>query len=120
MENKDKLLAKIKKLMNLARKNTNPHEAALALERAQKLMREHRLTETDVALTDVSEASSAGAPSNAVNIPMYMCSGSQNQDTFVASFHCFSYSQGDSPPLYLCGLIWLYQFCNQLWISCEA
>lgn len=72
MENKDKLLAKIKKLMNLARKNTNPHEAALALERAQKLMREHQLTETDVALTEVSEASSAGAPSDAVKIPMYM------------------------------------------------
>lgn len=72
MENKDKLLAKIKKLMNLARKNTNPHEASLALERAQKLMREHRLTETDVALTEVSEASSAGAPSNAINIPRYM------------------------------------------------
>lgn len=43
-----------------------------------------------------------------------VCSGSQNQDTFVASFHCFSYSQGDNPPLYLCGLIWLYQFCSQL------
>lgn len=72
MEDKDKLLTKIKKLLNLARKNTNPHEASLALERAQKMMREHRLTETDVALTEISEASSKGAPSNAVKIPGYM------------------------------------------------
>lgn len=72
MENKDKLLAKIKKLMNLARKNTNPHEASLALGRAQKLMREHQLTETDVALTDISEARSQGAPSDVVKIPRYM------------------------------------------------
>ena len=72
MEDKAKYLDKIKKLMNLARKNTNPHEAALALERAQKLMREHRLTETDVALTEISEASSASAPSDAVKIPVYM------------------------------------------------
>ncbi|WP_226020326.1 DUF7168 domain-containing protein [Serratia symbiotica] len=72
MENKDKLLAKIKKLLNLARKNTNPHEASLALERAQKMMREHRVTETDVALTEISEASSEGAPSNANKIPRYM------------------------------------------------
>lgn len=41
MENKDKLLAKIKKLMNLARKNTNPHEALLALERVQMRCLKH-------------------------------------------------------------------------------
>ncbi|QTP14193.1 DUF7168 domain-containing protein [Serratia symbiotica] len=72
MENNDKLLAKIKKLLNLARKNTNSHEASLALERAQKMMREHRVTETDVALTEISEASSEGAPSNANKTPRYM------------------------------------------------
>ncbi|USS94952.1 DUF2786 domain-containing protein [Serratia symbiotica] len=72
MENNNKLLAKIKKLLKLARKNTNSHDASLALGRAQKMMREHRVTETDVALTEISESSSEGAPSNANKTPRYM------------------------------------------------
>ena len=72
MENNNKLLAKIKKLLNLAHKNTNSHEASLALEQAQKMMRERRMTETDVALTEISEASSEGAPPNANKTSRYM------------------------------------------------
>lgn len=72
--NKEKYLAKIKKLLNLAKRSANPNEAANALRQAQNLMREHRLNETDVALTEISEASSKGAPSDAVSIPRYMSS----------------------------------------------
>ncbi|EMB6558643.1 DUF2786 domain-containing protein [Yersinia enterocolitica] len=72
--NKEKYLAKIKKLLNLAKRSTNPNEAANALRQAQNLMREHQLNETDVALTEISEASSKGAPSDAISIPRYMSS----------------------------------------------
>ncbi|CNL28665.1 Protein of uncharacterised function (DUF2786) [Yersinia frederiksenii] len=70
--NKEKYLAKIKKLLNLAAKNSSPHEAALALEQAKKLMRQHQLTESDIELMAISEASSKGAPSHAETIPKYM------------------------------------------------
>ncbi|EPB3939289.1 DUF2786 domain-containing protein, partial [Yersinia enterocolitica] len=42
--NKEKYLAKIKKLLNLAKHSTNPNEAANAMSQAQNLMREHGLT----------------------------------------------------------------------------
>ncbi len=45
--NKEKYLAKIKKLLNLAKRSANPNEAANALRQAQNLMREHRLSTTD-------------------------------------------------------------------------
>lgn len=44
---KDKLLRKIKKLLALS-KSTNPHEAAKALEMAQKLMRENQINQSQV------------------------------------------------------------------------
>lgn len=72
MTNKDKYLSKIKKLLNLARKNTNANESAAAIRQAQNLMHEHNLTETDVDLMEINEASSKGAPSNAGSIPQYM------------------------------------------------
>lgn len=49
MENK-KLLAKIKKLLALA-KSPNPHEAASALAMAQKLMKEYQISQEDVEIT---------------------------------------------------------------------
>ncbi len=69
--NNEKYLAKIKKLLNLARRSTNQHEAANAISQAQGLMRKHDLNEVDVDLLDVGESSSKGAPSNAVKIPGY-------------------------------------------------
>ncbi|WKE65038.1 DUF2786 domain-containing protein [Gallaecimonas kandeliae] len=53
----DRILAKIKKLMALANRTTNPHEAASALAKAQALMAAHQLTESDVALSAIDEAS---------------------------------------------------------------
>lgn len=51
----DKILEKIKKLLRLA-KSSNPHEAALALSRAQKLMQEHGIETDDPALAGVRDA----------------------------------------------------------------
>ncbi|WP_228397602.1 DUF2786 domain-containing protein [Limnobaculum xujianqingii] len=74
MMNKEKYLQKIKKLLNLAKRNSNPNESASALRQAQNLMREHNLTSTDVELTEITSASSKSAPSDAVSMPRYMVS----------------------------------------------
>jgi hypothetical protein len=44
----DKLINKIKKILNLANNNSNEHEAKLALLRAQKIMIENKLTMDDI------------------------------------------------------------------------
>lgn len=70
--NKEKYLAKIKKLLNLARKTSNPNEAANAISMAQKLMREYGISEAEAGFCDISEACSKGAPSDASAPPNYM------------------------------------------------
>ncbi len=68
----EKYLAKIKKLLNLARRSSNSHEAATALNQAQALMRKHKLSQNDIDLMDITSKASKGAPSHAQNIPRYM------------------------------------------------
>ena len=51
------MLEKIAKLLALAQSD-NPHEAALALKHAQRLMKEHHLTESEVIVRNVTEAES--------------------------------------------------------------
>ncbi len=58
MENKDKILAKIKKCLALA-KSSNPNEAAIALKQAQALMAEYNINQSDVVFSDVGEAHSS-------------------------------------------------------------
>jgi len=70
--NKEKYLNKVKKLLNLARKSSNPNEAAAALRQAQNLMAEHRISQDDVDFMDINEASSKGAPNHAEKVPAYM------------------------------------------------
>jgi hypothetical protein len=62
---REKLIAKIKKCMRLAR-SSNEHEAAIALRQAQKMMAEHGITENDVI---ASEASEVSTPSGAARKP---------------------------------------------------
>ncbi|WP_102797343.1 DUF2786 domain-containing protein [Bowmanella denitrificans] len=52
----DKIIDKIKKLLALA-KSSNPHEAAAALSRAQKLMQQHSIDQQSVALSDCDRVS---------------------------------------------------------------
>lgn len=52
---RDQAVEKIKKCLRLS-KSSNEHEAAAALRQAQKLMREHGLSDTEVQLSDVQEA----------------------------------------------------------------
>ncbi|HID4045029.1 TPA: DUF2786 domain-containing protein [Pluralibacter gergoviae] len=69
---KEKYLSKIKKLLNLARRSSNSHEAAAVLNQAQALMRRHKLSQSDVDLMDITSKASKGAPSHAQSIPRYM------------------------------------------------
>lgn len=70
--NKEKYLAKIKKLMRLAKGTSSPEEAANAMAKVQAYMREYGLSESDMEFTEIKEASSTGAPSNAQKSPDYM------------------------------------------------
>lgn len=72
MSETEKYLAKIKKLLNLARRSSNSHEAATALNQAQALMRKHKLSQNDIDLMDITSKASKGAPSHAQSIPRYM------------------------------------------------
>ena len=53
----ERVIRKIKRCLALS-KSSNENEAAIAMRQAQALMREYRLTELDVRLSDVSEAQS--------------------------------------------------------------
>lgn len=51
----ERILDKIKKLLALAKSTSSEHEAANAMRKVQALMKEHQLTETDVALHEIAE-----------------------------------------------------------------
>jgi hypothetical protein len=51
----ERILGKIKKLLALAKATRNEHEAASAMSKAQKLMREYQLSDSDVALHEITE-----------------------------------------------------------------
>ena len=72
MENKEKYLQRIKKLLAMARNNSSAEEAALAMSRAQKLMSEHKLNEHDVDVMNINEAATQKASSHAEKMPEYM------------------------------------------------
>lgn len=57
MDNKEKILNKIKKCLALS-KSANPQEAAIALKQAQALMQEYNVTQTDVMFSDVQKQAS--------------------------------------------------------------
>ncbi len=60
--NKERYLQKIKKLLNLGRRSTNPNEAGIAIQQAQKLMAAHNISVGDVDLLEISEFNSKAAP----------------------------------------------------------
>lgn len=55
MNNKQKILDKIKKCLRLSA-SSNEHEAAAALRQAQKLMEEHGINSVDIDMSDIEEA----------------------------------------------------------------
>lgn len=70
-QNNEKILEKLKKLLSLA-KSDNPHEAALALQRAKKLMLAYDITQQDLALSDIDESISSYWGVGSIKPPCYM------------------------------------------------
>ncbi|WP_282677655.1 DUF2786 domain-containing protein, partial [Serratia marcescens] len=60
-----RLVKLVRKLLELARSNSNAHEAGLALARAQKLMEKYGISELEASLSSIQTAPSRGAPSEA-------------------------------------------------------
>lgn len=72
MPHQERLIRRVRKLLELSRNNSNAHEAGLALARAQQLMAKHGITEQDAGLSSVQTFSSQGAPSEAEKVPAWM------------------------------------------------
>lgn len=67
-----RLVKLIRKLLELAKNNSNAHEAGLALSRAQALMQKYGISELDAESSSIREDQTQKAPSNAVKIPQWM------------------------------------------------
>ncbi|ACX86522.1 DUF2786 domain-containing protein [Pectobacterium brasiliense] len=73
-EEKEKYLEKIQKLLHLAKRSTNEHEAANAISQAQNLMHKFGLSELDIDLKSIKEFQSEHCPSDANKLPEYVVS----------------------------------------------
>ncbi|OQX14549.1 MAG: hypothetical protein BWK73_09140 [Thiothrix lacustris] len=72
-DDNSKVLERIEKLMAMAEQGeASPHEAAIALKRAQALMNKHGLNSTDVALNQVKEETTGMLSRNKSRIPEYL------------------------------------------------
>lgn len=70
MQNRDAVLNKIRKIMNLSQ-STNQHEASIALRQAQKLMHQYNVTFLDLE-TSLIKQTNVVSPSNATNPPEWL------------------------------------------------
>lgn len=52
-QDRDKIMERIRRLLAMAEDTSSPNEAAIAARRAEKLMREHQLTQVDVLVKDL-------------------------------------------------------------------
>jgi hypothetical protein len=72
-EDTDKILGRIEKLMAMAaQKDASPHEAAIALKRAQALMEKHGLDAEEVALAQVKEEGAGIVSRNNSSLPEHI------------------------------------------------
>ncbi|SUY04318.1 Protein of uncharacterised function (DUF2786) [Citrobacter koseri] len=65
MSETTKVIARIRRLMALGTRNSNPHEAARAVALAQRLMQRHGLTPDMLSLHDIQESVCQNLTSNA-------------------------------------------------------
>ncbi|QMT39967.1 DUF2786 domain-containing protein [Neisseria shayeganii] len=86
---KEKALEKIKKCLALSQ-SANEHEAAQALKQAQALMRQHGISDAEVALSDIREHSCAGR--TAAKMPGWQA---MLANTVAGAFGCGWYLGGD-------------------------
>ncbi|MFJ5330729.1 DUF2786 domain-containing protein [Pectobacterium versatile] len=71
-DEKEKYIEKIQKLLHLAKRSTNEHEAANAINQAQNLMRKFGLSELDIDLKSIKEFQSEHCPSDANKLQEYV------------------------------------------------
>ncbi|HDJ2774857.1 TPA: DUF2786 domain-containing protein, partial [Serratia rubidaea] len=72
-QRQDRLVKLVRKLLELARSNSNAHEAGQALSRAQKLMAKYGITELEANISSIQQAPTKGAPSQSWDkIPEWM------------------------------------------------
>lgn len=94
-----RLVKLVRKLLELARSNSNAHEAGLALARAQKLMEKYGISELEASLSSIQTAPSQGAPSEAKQKQPEWMSGLTW--AIVRAFGCrlyFSWRDSESGP----------------------
>lgn len=72
MSDNAKITARIRRLMALGTRNSNPHEAARAVALAQRLMQRHGLTHDMVSLGTVSESVCLSLTSDAEKVPAWL------------------------------------------------
>lgn len=72
MSDKAKILARIRRLMALGTRNSNPNEAARAVALAQRLMQRHGLTPDMLSLHDIRETVCQNLTSNAEKVPAWL------------------------------------------------
>ncbi|MFC0140078.1 DUF2786 domain-containing protein [Erwinia mallotivora] len=72
MSDNAKITARIRRLMALGTRNSNPHEAARAVALAQRLMQRHGLTPDMLSLSDVSETVCLSLTSDAEKVPAWL------------------------------------------------
>lgn len=74
MQDNAKVTARIRRLMALGTRNSNPHEAARAVALAQRLMQRHGLTQDMLSLSDVNESVCFSLTSDADKVPAWLSS----------------------------------------------
>nr|WP_310615700.1 DUF2786 domain-containing protein [Pantoea cypripedii] len=74
MSDNAKVTTRIRRLMALGTRNSNPHEAARAVALAQRLMQRHGLTPDMLSLSDVSESVCLNLTSDAEKVPAWLSS----------------------------------------------
>ncbi|MGX5056698.1 DUF2786 domain-containing protein [Enterobacter asburiae] len=74
MSDNTKFIIRIRRLMALGTRNSNPHEAARAVALAQRLMQRNGLTPDMLSLSDVSESVCLSLTSDAEKVPAWLSS----------------------------------------------
>ncbi len=74
MSDNAKVTARIRRLMALGTRNSNPHEAARAVALAQRLMQRHGMTPDMLSLSGITESVCLSLTSNADKVPAWLSS----------------------------------------------
>lgn len=113
-----RLVKLVRKLLELARSNSNAHEAGLALARAQKLMQKYGISELEASLSSLQTAPSQGAPSEAKQkLPEWMSGLAR---AIARAFGCRLYFSWRDTPSGQCRNVTFYGFSERPAVAAYA